>query len=77
MANGEWLARGDVVTCCDATDHILVNGQPLEESAYTQGNNTTSSRTLGFTSVTVPQGQLLAPGRKAHCLTVPRHEAQG
>ena len=53
---------GDVVTCCDAADHILVNGQPLDETAYTQGNNATSSRSLGFLSVTVPKGELLVMG---------------
>ncbi|MDQ1723967.1 MAG: signal peptidase [Frankiaceae bacterium] len=53
---------GDVVSCCDASDHFLINGQPLDETAYTQGVNTTSSLRLSFTSVTVPKGQLLVMG---------------
>jgi signal peptidase I len=52
---------GDTVSCCDATDHILVNGQPLTEP-YAVGSNTLSSRALGFTSVTVPPGQLFVMG---------------
>ena len=53
---------GDVVKCCDATDHILVNGKPLEETAYTQGSNTKSSQRLHFTTVTVPPGRLFVMG---------------
>jgi signal peptidase I len=54
---------GDTITCCDAQDHMLINGKPLDETAYTQGSNTTSSRTLGFTgSVVVPAGQLFVMG---------------
>ena len=53
---------GDVVTCCDATDHILINGKPLDETAYTQGSNTKSSQRLTFPTVKVPPGQLFVMG---------------
>ena len=53
---------GDTVACCDAKGHMTVNGQPLDETAYTQGSNVTSSRQLNFTSVVVPAGQLFVMG---------------
>ena len=53
---------GDVVSCCDATDHILVNGKPLDEKGYVQGENTKSSQRLGFTTVKVPPGHLFVMG---------------
>jgi signal peptidase I len=52
---------GDTVACCDAQDRILVNGQPLTEP-YAVGDNTASSRALGFSSVRVPAGQLFVMG---------------
>ncbi|MDQ1714631.1 MAG: signal peptidase [Frankiaceae bacterium] len=50
---------GDTIACCDAQNRMLVNGQPLDESAYVQG----SSAQMGWKGpVTVPAGELFVMG---------------
>ncbi len=50
---------GDVISCCDAQNHMLVNGKPIDESGYIQG----SSAEMGWKGpVTVAPGQLFVMG---------------
>ena len=50
---------GDTITCCDAQNRMLVNGQPIDESAYVQG----SSAQMGWKGpVKVPAGELFVMG---------------
>ena len=49
---------GDVVSCCDAQNRMLINGKPLDEP-YTQG----SSAAMNWKGpVTVPAGELFVMG---------------
>ena len=50
---------GDTISCCDAQHRMLVNGAPIDESAYVQG----SSAQMGWTGpLVVPAGQLFVMG---------------
>ena len=49
---------GDTIACCK-DGHMLVNGQPLDESAYVQGINDPASLTG---TVTVPEGHIFVMG---------------
>jgi signal peptidase I len=48
---------GDTVECCNDKGQVLVNGEPLDESAYLQGQNT-----LNFNKMTVPEGYVFVMG---------------
>lgn len=50
---------GDRVTCCDAQGRLLVNGTPLEESAYLFAGDAPSTQAF---DVVVPQGMLWVMG---------------
>jgi signal peptidase I len=60
---------GDVITCCDDKGRLMVNGVPLDESAYIDDKNiacngpmTQQCDTGGWTAGPVPEGSIFVMG---------------
>ncbi|WP_246160386.1 signal peptidase I [Nocardioides humilatus] len=58
--------EGDVITCCDDEGHLLVNGEPIDETSYIADRKTCAGAGTGFgcswTVGPVPEGKVFVLG---------------